>query len=65
MHESYIVWSWLADRVRNSATQKELQIKDIDPNKIVIHELYTLTCLILGIVVANTDLKPIYSVQMQ
>ena len=64
MHESYIVWSWLADRVRNSAIQKELQIKDIDPNKIVIHELYTLTCLILGIVVANTDLKPIYSVQM-
>ena len=64
MHESYIVWSWLADRVRNRATQKELQIKDNDPNKIVIHELYTLTCLILGIVVANTDLKPIYSVQM-
>ena len=63
MHESYIVWSWLADRVRNSATQK-VQIKDNDPNKIVIHELYTLTCLILGIVVANTDLKPIYSVQM-
>lgn len=50
--------------MRNSATQKELQIKDNDPNKIVIHELYTLTCLILGIVVANTDLKPIYSVQM-